>query len=152
MTSLYLDADACPVRDEVYRVVERTGTPLFIVHNGSRPIRPPALPNVQLVIVESGMDAADNWIAERIAPGDICITGDIPLASRCLKQGARALSHNGHVWTDDNIGAALAGRELSRHLREMGGGGGPPPLGANDRARFLNALDATITAARKSTS
>ncbi len=150
MTDIYLDADACPVRDEVYRVVERTRVGLFIVHNGSRPIRPPSLPNVQLVIVESGLDAADNWIADHIKAADICITADIPLASRCLKRHARVLAHNGHVWTNDNIGTALAGRALSQHLREMGQGGGPAPMTMNDRSRFLNALDAAITAARRS--
>ncbi len=149
MTTLYLDADACPVREEVYRVVERTGTALMIVHNGSRPIRPPALPGVQLVIVGSGMDAADDWIADRVGCGDICITGDIPLADRCLKAGARSVSHTGHVWTKNNIGAALAGRELSRHLRELGQGGGAAPMTKQDKSRFLSALDTLIVAARR---
>ncbi len=149
MTAVYLDADACPVREEVYRVVERTGVDLLIVHNGSRPIRPPQASNVRLVIVDGSMDAADNWIAERIGPGDLCVTADIPLAARCLKQGARALSHNGHIWTADNIGGALAGRELSRHLRELGHTGGAPPFGPADRSRFLGALDGVIAAARK---
>jgi uncharacterized protein YaiI (UPF0178 family) len=149
MTALYLDADACPVRDEVYRVVERTGIGLLVVHNGSRPIRVPGLPAVRLVIVDGRMDAADDWIAERIDPGDLCVTADIPLAARCLERGARALAHNGHVWTRDNIGAALAGRDLSRHLRELGQAGGGPAFGRNDRSRFLVALDTVITLARK---
>ncbi len=149
MTAIYLDADACPVRDDIYRVVERTRVGLFVVHNGSHPIRVPKLPSIQLIVVESGMDAADNWIAERITAADICITADIPLAARCLQRGARVLSHAGHAFTPDNIGAALAGRDLARHLRELGQGGGPAAMTAHDRSRLLNGLDAAITALRK---
>ena len=152
MTRIYLDADACPVRDEVYRVAERTGTGLSVVHNGSRPIRPPNFPDAQLVVVDGAMDAADDWIAERIAAGDICVTADIPLADRCLKRGARALSHSGHVWSENNIGSALAGRELSRHLRELGHGGGQAAFSQADRSRFLNALDTVIVSARRDVS
>lgn len=148
MVTLYIDADACPVREETFRVATRLSLPVLVVSNGSRPIRPPGLPNVEMVTVGGRPDEADDWIAERIGPADVCITADIPLASRCLAQGARALSHNGHVWTADNIGAALAGREIARHLRETGtGGGGPPPLAKADRSRFLSALDALAQAA-----
>lgn len=148
MVTLFIDADACPVRDEAFRVATRLNLPVRVVSNGSRPIRPPGLPNVEMVTVGGKPDEADDWIAERIGPNDVCVTGDIPLASRCLVHGARALSHNGHVWTADNIGSALAGREISRHLREIGvSGGGQPPLTKADRSRFLSALDALVQAA-----
>lgn len=142
MGTLYIDADACPVRDEAFRVATRLAWPVIVVSNGSRPIRPPGLPNVRMVVVAETPDAADDWIAERAGRGDACVTADIPLASRCLAAGARALSWNGHVWTKDNIGNALAGREIARHLREIGaGGGGPAPMTKTDRSRFLSALD-----------
>ncbi len=150
MTDIYIDADACPVREEVYRVAARMGVGVQVVHNGSRPIRPPGLANVQVVVVGEGPDIADDWIAERITNADVCVTADIPLASRCLARGARALSHTGHVWTADNIGSALAGREIARHLREVGVvGGGPPPLAKSDRSRFLSMLDSVVVAARR---
>ncbi|MEJ1976706.1 MAG: YaiI/YqxD family protein [Acetobacteraceae bacterium] len=150
MTDIYVDADACPVREEIYRVAARTGLDVLVVHNGSRPIRPPEQPGVRMVIVPDGPDAADDWIAERITPQDICVTGDIPLAKRCLDRGARALDHKGQAWTDDNIGNALAGREIARHMRESGlGGGGHAPLTRADRSRFLAALDAAVIAARR---
>ena len=147
-TTLYIDADACPVREEAFRVATRLNLSVQVVSNGSRPIRPPGLPNVRMVTVGGGPDEADDWIAERIGLADVCVTADIPLASRCLARGARALSHTGHVWTTDNIGSALAGREMSRHLREIGaGGGGPAPLSKADRSRFLSALDTVVQAA-----
>ncbi|HVT54329.1 MAG TPA: YaiI/YqxD family protein [Dongiaceae bacterium] len=145
MTEIYIDADACPVRDEVYRVAERLNLKVHVVSNGSRPILPSRNPLVAMVIVAEGADAADDWIAERITPADICVTADIPLASRCLKKDARALAPNGKLWTKDNIGNALAGREIGRHLRESGvATGGPPPFSKADRSRFLNALDALV--------
>jgi uncharacterized protein YaiI (UPF0178 family) len=150
VTDIYVDADACPVREEVYRVAQRLGLKVFVVSNGSRPIRPPGLPTVQMVTVGGHPDAADDWIAERITGSDVCVTADIPLASRCLAKGARALPHTGKAWTADNIGNALAGREVSRHLRELGvATGGPAPLSKADRSRFLSALDAEIRAARR---
>jgi uncharacterized protein len=148
MTRIFVDADACPVREEIERVADRLSLETFIVSNGSRPIRPSRSPNVRMVTVGEGADAADDWIAERIGGDDICVTADIPLAARCLAQGARALSPAGKPWTGDNIGNALAGRELSRHLRELGvGGSGPPPFSKADRSRFLVALDAMASAA-----
>jgi uncharacterized protein YaiI (UPF0178 family) len=118
---------------------------VHVVSNGSRPILPSRNPLVAMVIVAEGADAADDWIAERITPADICVTADIPLASRCLKKDARALAPNGKLWTKDNIGNALAGREIGRHLRESGvATGGPPPFSKADRSRFLNALDALV--------
>ena len=147
---LYVDGDACPVREEVFRVATRLGLPVRVVSNGSRPVRPPGLPNVEMVVVAAGPDAADDWIAERIARGDVCVTADIPLAARCLARGARALGFKGRPWTPDNIGNALAGRAVASEMRERGlATGGPAPLTAADRSRFLSALDATIAAAQR---
>jgi len=148
MTNIYVDADACPVREEVYRVAARLRLEVFVVSNGSRPIRPPAAPNVSMVLVGDNADAADDWIAERITAEDVCVTSDIPLASRCLKKGARVVSPTGTHWTPANIGNALAGREISRHLRELGTNtSGPAPFTKRDRSRFLGALDTALQAA-----
>ena len=148
MTEIYVDADACPVREEVYRVAERLALAVHLVTNGSRPIRPPGNPRIRLVLVGEGADAADDWIAERIGATDVCITADIPLAARCLARKARALSPAGKSWTADNIGNALAGREIARHMREIGlGSGGPAPFAKADRSRFLSALDTAVQAA-----
>ena len=148
MTAVYIDGDACPVREEVYRVADRLQLHVFVVSNGSRPIRPRGSDNVSMIIVSEGADAADDWIAERISAKDICVTADIPLASRCLERGARALAPTGKVWTEANIGNALAGREVSRHLRELGViGGGAAPFSKSDRSRFLSALDTLAHAA-----
>jgi len=141
-----VDADACPVRDEVLRVAARLGFETIFVSNGSRPIRPPG-GNTRIVIVTEGADKADDWIAEEARPTDICMTNDIPLAARCIAKGAFCISFKGHAWTENNIGSALAGREVARQLREMGMGGGPPPMAQADKSRFLNALDAMATAA-----
>lgn len=152
MTEIYIDGDACPVKDEVYRVAERLKLAVFVVSNGSRPIRPPRFGNVRMITVEEGADKADDWIVEHITAADVCVTSDIPLASRCLAKNAQALSPYGRPWTSDNIGNALAGREISRHLREIGAStGGPPPLTKQDRSKFLSALDTMVQAAlRKS--
>jgi uncharacterized protein YaiI (UPF0178 family) len=147
---LFVDGDACPVREEIYRVATRLGLQVHVVANGSRPIRPPGLPNVTMVLVEGAMDAADDWIVMHISASDICLTNDIPLAARCLDKGAMSLSFTGKVWTEANIGQALAGRELSRHLRELGfEGGSGKPFAKADRSRFLNALDTAISAVRR---
>ena len=151
MTDIYVDADACPVREEVYRVADRLGLNVFLVHNGSRPILPSRNPKVRLVMVSEGADKADDWIAEHIGASDVCVTADIPLASRCLGKGARAVSPAGRAWTENNIGSALAGREISTHLREIGmTTRGPAPFTKADRSRFLGALDAAVQAARRS--
>jgi uncharacterized protein len=148
MTTIHVDGDACPVRDEVFRVATRLGLPVKVVSNGARPVRSPGLPNVEMVLVPEGADAADDWIAERIGRGDVCVTADIPLAARCLERGARALSPKGQPWTTDNIGGAIAGRAVARGLREAGvTTGGPAPLIRADRSRFLSALDAEVAAA-----
>lgn len=147
-TEIWIDGDACPVREEVFRVAGRLGLVVHVVSNGARGIRLPDAPWIRRVIVAEGADAADDWIAERIRAQDLCITADIPLASRCLARGARALAPNGRIWTSDNIGSALAGREVARHLREIGATTrGPAPMGASDKSRFLSALETEVQAA-----
>jgi uncharacterized protein YaiI (UPF0178 family) len=148
LTDIYADGDACPVRDEIYRVAARLRLHVFIVSNGSRPIRPPGTSNVRMIMVGDNADAADDWIAEHISAADVCVTSDIPLAARCLKKGARVVSPTGKQWTQANIGNALAGREIARHLRELGTNTrGPAPLTKKDRSRFLGALDTALQAA-----
>jgi uncharacterized protein len=148
LTDIYVDADACPVREEIYRVATRLRLNVFVVSNGSRPIRPPGTSNVTMVLVHDTADAADDWIAEHISSADVCVTSDIPLASRCLQKGARVVSPTGKHWTQANIGNALAGREIARHLRELGQiTGGPAPLTKRDRSQFLGALDTAAQAA-----
>ncbi len=121
---------------------------VFIVSNGSRPIRPPGMSNVSMVLVDDTVDAADDWIAERIGATDVCVTSDIPLASRCLKKGARVVSPTGKQWTEANISNALAGRGIAQHLRELGTiTRGPAPLTKRDRSRFLSTLDTALQAA-----
>ena len=150
MTTIHVDGDACPVREEVYRVATRLNLPVVVVANGSRPIRPPELPNVRMQLVAEGADAADDWIVEHIGRGDVCVTSDIPLAARCLEKGARALSPKGHNWTADNIGSALAGRAVGEHLRAIGvATGGPASMQKQDRSRFLAALDTAVQAAMR---
>lgn len=138
------------MREEVYRVADRLGLNVFVVYNGSRPILPSRNPKVRLIMVSEGADKADDWIAEHITGADVCVTADIPLAARCLGKGARALSPAGKPWTPNNIGNALAGREIAGHLRELGmTTRGPPPFSKADRSRFLSALDAAVQAARR---
>ena len=150
MTTLFVDGDACPVREEVYRVADRLGLPVYVVANGSRPIRPPGRSNVTMITVDAGADVADDWIVERITAADICITADIPLAGRCLANGARSVSPSGKIWTPDNIGNALAGRAVGQYLREIGmPTSGPASLTKQDRSRFLSALDTMVQAARR---
>src|SRR5438105_9545338 len=145
MTEIYVDGDACPVREEVYRVATRLNLPVFVVSNGSRPLRPPGLPNVRMILVGDAADAADDWIAERITARDVCVTSDLPLAGRCLKAGARVVPPSGKPLTAANIGNALPGREVSRHLRELGvAPTGPPPLSRQDGPRFLSAPDGAV--------
>jgi len=148
LTAIYVDGDACPVREEIYRVAARLRLNVLVVSNGSRPIRPPGTLNVRMVMVGDNADAADEWIAEHISAADVCVTSDIPLAARCLKKGARVVSPTGKQWTPANIGNATAGREIARHLRELGTNTrGPAPLTKKDRSRFLSALDTAVQAA-----
>lgn len=140
------------MREEAYRVATRFGLPVFVVANGSRPLLPPRLPNVRMILVGDAADAADDWIAEHIGARDVCVTSDVPLAARCLAKEARVVAPNGRVWTEANIGGALAGRELSRHLRELGmKTRGPAALTKADRSRFLSALDTAVHKALRET-
>jgi uncharacterized protein YaiI (UPF0178 family) len=146
--SIYIDADACPVKTEIYRVAERYGLKVFVVSNSY--INVPRDPRHELVVVSDGFDAADNWIAERVGPGDIVVTADIPLADRSLKKGAAAIGSTGVAFTASSIGMAMANRELMSNLRAMGEvTGGPKPMAARDRSRFLSTLDETIQKLRR---
>lgn len=139
--TIFIDADACPVKEETYRVAQRCGCPVHVVANLF--MRVP--PGVRLDVVDAGADVADDFIAERVQPGDIVVTNDIPLADRTLKAGGFALASNGKPFTTSSIGAALAQRGLMEHLRSFGETtGGPKPFTPADRSRFLSALDAAV--------
>ena len=141
---IYIDADACPVKDEAYRVAARYGISVFVVANS--PILTPRTPGIERVVVAAGPDAADDWIAERAGPGAIVVTADIPLASRCVKAGAEVLAPTGKRFSEDSIGMALATRNLMDHLRETGQAtSGPKAFGPRDRSNFLSALDNSVT-------
>lgn len=146
---IYVDADACPVRDETVRVAERHGVPVVMVANGG--VRPSAHQLVSVVVVDAGADAADRWIAERIGPGDVCVTADVPLAARCVAAGARALKPNGEALTAANVGSALAMRDLAADLRAADPfrPGGGRPFTRADRSRFLDALERALRAAAR---
>jgi uncharacterized protein YaiI (UPF0178 family) len=142
---LYVDADACPVKNEVFRVARRYRLKVYLVSNSSMRIPPDEF--IELIIVHEGFDAADDWIAKHITDTDIAVTADIPLAARCLKKGARVLDPKGRVHSEDSIGDALANREFTAFLRDMGTiTGGPPPFEPRDRSRFLQRLDEIIHA------
>lgn len=142
-TRIYVDADACPVKDEIYKVAERHGLPVSIVAGGF--IRVPQHPLIERIAAGSGMDAADDWIAERVQPGDIVVTADIPLASRCVKAGAAVIAPNGKPFTEESIGMTLAVRNLMTDLRSSGEiTGGPRGFTPRDRSTFLSALDSAI--------
>ncbi len=148
---IYVDADACPVKDEVERVGTRHGSKMFIVSNGG--LRPSQNPLVETVIVPDGPDVADMWIAERATKGDVVVTGDIPLAAKCVAAGARVLKHNGEALTEANIGNVLATRDLMADLRaadpfRQGGG---KPFSKADRSRFLDALEREMQRIKRET-
>ncbi len=148
MPDIYVDADACPVKEETLRVAERHGLMTYMVSDGG--IRPNSDPRVRIVVVPQGPDAADDWIAENIRAGDIAVTSDIPLADRCLKKGAGAIRPDGRAFTENSIGAAMATRELMAGLREMGEvTGGPPPFSKRDRSQFLQTLETAIQKTKK---
>ncbi len=143
MIDIYVDGDACPVKDEIYQVAARHGVYVLLVANSA--MRIPDGAGVEMVVVDDGPDAADDWIAEHIRSGDVAVTADIPLAARCLQAGARVLGTQGEPFTEDSIGGALATRELKSELREAGvATGGPPPLSQRDRARFLGCLERLV--------
>ena len=145
---IYVDADACPVKDEIYRVGARYGLKVFIVANSF--INVPRDPLIERVVVSDGFDAADDWIAERVGPCDVVVTSDIPLASRCIKAGATVLGPNGKPFSEAGIGMALATRDLMQDLRAMGTiSGGPRPFSRQDRSAFLQALDGALVKLRR---
>ncbi|MGE4373083.1 MAG: YaiI/YqxD family protein [Xanthobacter sp.] len=143
MIRILVDADACPVKEEIYKVAFRHGVPVTIVSNS--PIRIPTDALISRVIVDSGLDVADDWIAERADAHTVCITADILLADRCIKAGAIVIAPNGKCFTEDSIGGAVAMRALMADLRATGDMvGGPPPFSKSDRSRFLSALQTAL--------
>lgn len=148
MLDIYVDADACPVKEEVYRVARRHHLKVILVANAW--MRTPHEEWLTLVVVEKQFDQADDWIVERIGKDDIVITADVPLASRCLKKNARAIGPTGREFTEETIGEALATRDLLAELRDLGEvTRGPAPFGKRDRSRFLHQLDETIRSVRR---
>ena len=146
---ILVDADACPVKDEIYRVAARHGAPCFVVANSF--IRTPRDQQVTFIRVGNGFDAADNWIADRSGPGAVVVTADVPLASRCVAAGAVVLGPDGRGFTENSVGMALAMRNLMQDLREAGAvTGGPRPFSARDRSAFLSALDLAIVRLKRS--
>ena len=146
MTAIYIDADACPVKEEAVRVADRHKLTIYFVSNSY--MRLPVGFDVRREVVNDSFDAADDWIAERAKTGDIVVTSDIPLADRCLKAGAAVIGPTGKPFTADGIGMALAMRELSRDLRDMGEiSGGGPMFSKKDRSRFLEAMENAVRAA-----
>ena len=149
LIAIYVDADACPVKAEIYRVAGRQGLKVFVV--ASRSITTPREGWIERVIVDAAPDAADDWIAARAGPGAIVITADVPLASRCIKAGADVIGPTGKPFTQNSIGLALATRNLFDELRAQGDvtGGGPKPFSPRDRSAFLSALDLAIVRLRR---
>ncbi len=146
--TIYVDADACPVKTEVVKVAERHQLRVVLVANSR--MQAPRGQRIRMQVVPGSFDAADDWIVEHVAQDDIVITSDIPLASRCLHAGARILAPSGKEFSNDNIGNALATRELMADLRAYGVGGGPPPFGPKDRSRFLERLELVVREATRS--
>jgi uncharacterized protein YaiI (UPF0178 family) len=145
---IFIDADACPVKDEVYKVAARYGLKTYVVSNAFMQV--PVSPTIERVIVDAGPDVADDWIAERISRGDVAVTNDIPLAERVLQAGGYAITAKGQPFTQDSIGSAIAQRALMEQLRSTGEfTGGPRPFDRNDRSRFLQALDEAIQKERR---
>jgi uncharacterized protein len=140
---IFIDADACPVKDEIYQVADRYGLKVYVVANAA--IRVPRIPSIEQIVVGADPDAADDWIAARAGQASIVVTADIPLASRCVKAGAEVLTATGRRFTDASIGMALATRNLMDHLRSTGDTtGGPKTFTPRDRSNFLGALDNAV--------
>jgi uncharacterized protein len=145
---LYVDADACPVKEQVYRVAARYGLPVVLVANA--PMRIPAQPGVTLEVVPGSFDVVDDWIAEHVEPGDVVATADVDLAGRVVDRGAVCLDFRGKEFTPDALGGLLASREVAQYLRGVGVyGGGPPPITARDRGRFAGKLDEIVNRLRR---
>ena len=148
MPDIFVDADACPVKQEIYRVAQRHGIKVTLVSNSW--MQTPGEDWIELVVVGGGLDVADDWIAEHVGEDDVVVTADIPLASRCLEKGAQVLAPTGRAFTEDMIGEALATREILSHLRDTGTvTGGPPPFAKRDRSRFLQSLDEALRTVRR---
>ncbi|HTH19269.1 MAG TPA: YaiI/YqxD family protein [Candidatus Udaeobacter sp.] len=148
MTKIYVDADGCPVKSEVYRVAERYKLPVVLVAN--KPLNLPMHSDLEMVVVNGAFDAADDWIVENSKPNDIVVTADILLADRCLKKSVRALGPKGVEFTPDNIGSVVATRELLQDLRQSGEmHGGPAPMDKKSRSRFLGKLDEMIQSLKR---
>lgn len=148
MLHIFVDADACPVKQEVYRVADRYDLEVTLVANSA--MRIPENPRLRLQLVDGSFDAADDWIVDEVGAGDLVVTADIPLAGRCLKCGARVLSPAGKIFRENNIGTTLAVRDLLSELRGAGEMlGGPPPFSRRDRSRFLQKLDELIQEIRR---
>ncbi|MEW6758971.1 MAG: YaiI/YqxD family protein [Acidobacteriota bacterium] len=146
MAEVFVDADGCPVKEEIYRVAARHRVPVTLVANSR--MRVPPYEWITLIVVGAGFDAADDWITAHAGRGDVVVTSDIPLADRCLKKGAKALTPKGNAFTLESIGEAMAGRELLAFLRETGTlTAGPAPFSPRDRSRFLHALDEALRSA-----
>ena len=145
--TLFIDADACPVKDEAYRVATRYAMPVVVVANST--MRTPANPLVTMVVCP-GFGAVDDWIAEQVAAGDVTVTADVPLAARCVAKGGLVVDPKGRLLTDANVGEALGIRDLMEGVRQAGGAtGGPAPMTPKDRSRFLATLDGAVHAGRK---
>jgi uncharacterized protein YaiI (UPF0178 family) len=143
LIEIFVDGDGCPVKDETYVVATRYGVRVALVANS--PLNVPRGFGVTLVVVEKGPDAADDWIVEHLRQGDVVVTADLPLAARCLAAGARVLGTSGRVFSEGSIGDLVATRDLKAQLREIGVmSGGPPPISAKDRSRFLSKLDELV--------
>jgi uncharacterized protein YaiI (UPF0178 family) len=148
MTKIYIDADGCPVKDEVYRVAERYQIPVVLVAN--KKLKLPLNPLLEMVVVTGTFDAADNWIVENSEPNDIVVTADILLADRCVKKSVRVLGPKGLEFTEDNIGSSVAIRELTQELRQRGEiHGGPAPMDRKARSKFLGRLDEIIQSLKR---
>jgi uncharacterized protein YaiI (UPF0178 family) len=141
--AIFVDGDACPVKTETYAVAGRYGVPVALVANSR--MRVPEDQDVELIVVDGGFDAADDWIVDNVRAGDVVVTADVPLAARCIEAGAHALGTSGRIFSADSIGGALATRDLNAHLRESNAiGGGPPPITDRDRSRFRASLDRVV--------